>query len=127
VQDEALELVLDAIENYVKTKLVSDPNSKVEPYRRADVLQAILGANSLSNAQLAYNQEQASTILCGTSSINSETESALHKIGIRIKRGGKHPKLIYGKDDRYVLTTASTGSDIKGCRNLVADIKRKYF
>ncbi|MFK8080519.1 MAG: hypothetical protein AB8B97_09550 [Granulosicoccus sp.] len=126
VQNEALEMVLDAIDNYLKTKVASDEKAD-EPIRRADVLQAILTANVLPDRPLASRRKKIKSILTGERDIKGETESALQKIGIRVKHGGKHPKLILGDDTRYVLTASSSGSDVNGWRNVVKEINRRFF
>ena len=40
---------------------------------------------------------------------------------------GKHPKIQYPNDDRYIITTASTTSDVRSGENLYSLIKKKFF
>ena len=127
VEDETLEMILDAIDHYLQYKLQSDPDRGAEPCRRADVLKGVLAANVLPAKNLELYRNRVSRALDGTRGINKETESALRKLGIHVKRGGKHHKLTLGEDTRYVLTAPSSSSDVQAWRNVVRDIERKFF
>ena len=127
VEGETLEMVLDAIEHYLQYKLQSDPDKEAESCRRADVLKAVLSANTLSTRTLEQYKSRLKKILDGTRGINRETESALRKIGIHVTHGGKHPKLTLGQDTRYVLTAPSSSSDNQAWHNVLRDIERKFF
>lgn len=126
-ENEALEMVLDAVQKYVETAFVSDANKGMQPCRRADILQAVLDSSSIKVRNVAKHREEVRQILTGKRRINQETASALRKIGVHTEAGGKHPKLKLFGDSRYVVTAASTGSDINGSSNLIADIRRRFF
>jgi len=126
-ENEALEMVLDAVQKYVDTAFVSGADKGVQPCRRADVLQAVLDSSSIKVRNVARHREEVRQILTGKRRINQETSSALRKIGVHTEAGGKHPKLKLFGDSRYIVTAASTGSDINGSSNLIADIRRKFF
>lgn len=127
VEDEALEMVLDAIDYYVRKKLIVDTDDGTRPCRRADVLQAVLDATILQDTQVAANRTKVRSILSGTRSINKETESDLQKMGIHVKRGGKHPKLFLAQDHRYKVTAPSSGSDVNGWQNVVRELNKVFF
>ena len=127
VEYESREMVLDAVEYYMKSKLESDPDKASESCRRADVLNAVLKANPLPVKPIEQRRNSVRNILKGKRSINKETESQLRKIGIRVSQGGKHPKLTLEADSRYVLTAPSSSSDRQAWHYLVRDIARKFF
>ena len=84
-------------------------------------------ATILQDTQVAANRTKVRSILSGTRSINKETESDLQKMGIHVKRGGKHPKLFLAQDHRYKVTAPSSGSDVNGWQNVVRELNKVFL
>ena len=59
--------------------------------------------------------------------MTSEIRQELLNMGITITDDGKHYKLTYHGDDRYVNTLAKTPSDWRGSKNAVAGINARLF
>lgn len=48
-------------------------------------------------------------------------------MGFRITSEGKHHKLTYYNDDRYIVTMSKSGSDWRGGDNLISEIKTRVY
>ncbi len=57
-------------------------------------------------------------------SMDSQIEKSLRQMGFDLRKTGKHHKIIFCGDPRYVVTMSKTGSDRRGGLNLVSQIRR---
>lgn len=57
----------------------------------------------------------------------SDLKPELKKLGFCYTEDGRHPKIQYPGDDRYIITVASTSSDHRAGDNLYALFKKKFF
>lgn len=94
--------------------------------RRQHVLGAF--ATGIPNVDvLRTDREKLKAALKDYRSMNSSTKSDLKGLGFDITEDGKHYKLIYMQDERYVFAVPKSGSDWRGGMNLVSDIGKRVF
>ena len=55
------------------------------------------------------------------------TASDLEELGFTISDGGKHYKITYMGDDRYVFALPKSGSDHRGGLNAASDIGKRVY
>ncbi len=104
-----------------------DAQSRVQPDgRRQHILDALVSANPPTGQADAY-KSQLKDLLRDYRSMDSKTRDALEELGFEISEDGKHFKLTYQGDDRYVFTLAKTGSDHRGGLNAASDIGKRIF
>ncbi|MGC4441538.1 hypothetical protein ABXW85_22030, partial [Streptococcus suis] len=60
-------------------------------------------------------------------SMSGDISRNLKELGFDISDDGKHYKLIYMQDDRYVFSLPKSGSDWRGGMNSVSDIAKRVF
>ena len=95
--------------------------------RRHHVISAVVLANSTATEQLENSREKLKKILNGYSKMSAVVRSDLVEMGFAITEEGKHYKLVYRSDDRYVFTLPKSGSDWRGSMNATSDISRLLF
>lgn len=113
---EIKELILSVLEDTI-------PNL-FQGSRRYDVVNDIVQNNNY----LRVPKERAAIIkkLLGTyTGLPTRLKQDLESFGFRITGDGKHYKLVYYGDDRYVFTLAKTPSDVRAGRNDAQGIIRK--
>lgn len=106
--DEIKEILLSILEEAGKNSL---PKS-----RRADVIADILSNNDYKGTVRAKKKD-IQNILSTYTKMNSDIRSRLQKFGFEISEEGKHYKLTYYGDDRYMNTISKTGSDWRVGKN----------
>lgn len=94
--------------------------------RRHDVLESVLKKNINDNDPISDKLAEIKRITKGYR-IASEMKPGLIKQGFQYTEDGRHPKIQYPNDDRYIITAASTTSDTRAGENLYALIKKKFF
>lgn len=94
--------------------------------RRYDVLESVLEKNMDDNDPISEKLTEIKKIAKGYR-IASEMKPGLIKQGFQYTEDGRHPKIQYPDDDRYIITAASTTSDTRAGENLYALIKKKFF
>lgn len=94
--------------------------------RRHDVLKGVLEKNTDDNDPISSKLAEIKKITKGYR-IASEMKPGLIKQGFQYTEDGKHPKIQYPNDDRYIVTTSSTNSEVRSGKNLYAEIKKKFF
>lgn len=115
---ELEEIVLDAL---------SDSASRVPgDSRRQHVLVAVLNANT-SSGEAGKRRESLKNLLRDYSSMDARTRKGLLDMGFQIEEEGKHFKLSYQGDDRYIFSLPKSGSDHRGGLNAASDISRLLF
>lgn len=94
--------------------------------RRYDVISDLLESNTAGNDT---RKERLATLKQITKGyrIASNMMVDLQKIGFVYSDEGRHPKIQFPGDDRYIVTCASTTSDVRAGENLYALIKKKFF
>ena len=60
-------------------------------------------------------------------SMTKTVRDGLEDIGFSISEDGKHYKLTYMQDERYLFTLPKTGSDHRGGKNAASDIAKRIF
>ena len=115
---EIKELILSVLEDTI-------PNL-FQGSRRYDVVNDIVQNNNY----LRVPKERANEIkrLLGTyTSLPARLKQDLEAFGFTITGDGKHYKLVYFGDDRYVITLAKTPSDVRAGKNDALGIIRKVL
>ena len=95
--------------------------------RKKDVLTDIVKNNGYHHIaeKKRYKLKQ---ILKGYKSINSSMKQDLKELGFEfLNSDGKHYKLIYKDDERYLITIAKTPSDNRSGDNIIGTISRIVF
>ncbi|MDY6955257.1 MAG: hypothetical protein SVO96_00010 [Pseudomonadota bacterium] len=95
--------------------------------RRQHVLTSILEANKLDDNTLEERREQLKKLLRGMTTIDGKMRRELEEMGFSISEDGKHFKLVFQGDDRYIYTLPKSGSDRRGGLNAVSDIGKRLF
>lgn len=116
--DELLDIALDAIAESIN-RVQSDG-------RRQHVLSAIARSNS-SAGESALRKARLKDLLREYRSMDAKTRAGLKELGFEIEDEGKHYKLIYQGDDRYVFPLSKSGSDYRGGLNSASDIAKRIF
>lgn len=115
IREFALRALSLALQNNIKSQT-----------RFADVISDLI-ANNLTEEELARRQAKIKELLSSYTGMTSEIRQELLNMGITITDDGKHYKLTYHGDDRYVNTLAKTPSDWRGSKNAVAGINARLF
>ena len=118
VEGEFVEIVHDA--------LSTAANQVQTDGRRQHVLQALREHNS-NSAPLKERKEQLKAALRQYSTMDRDTVRALETLGFSISDDGKHYKLTYMGDERYVFALPKSGSDHRGGLNAASDIGKRIF
>ena len=117
--NEVLGILLEAIKDAVSRV----PNDS----RRQHVLTSILDANRLQENPLESRREQLKKLLRGMRTIDGKLRRELEDMGFSISEDGKHFKLVFQGDDRYIFTLPKSGSDWRGGLNAASDIGKLLF
>lgn len=115
---EIKELILTVLDDAIPNLLKGS--------RRYDVVNDIVQNNNF----LRVPKERAKEIkrLLGTyTSLPTRLKQDLEAFGFTITGDGKHYKLVYFGDDRYVFTLAKTPSDVRAGKNDAQNIVRRVF
>jgi hypothetical protein len=116
--DEIISVVRDA---------AAEAISRVQPNgRREHILRAITTSNPPSQIP-SDGRERLKSLLRDYRSMTKEVRDGLHALGFTITEDGKHFKLIYKSDDRYVFPCPKTSSDHRAGLNLASDIAKRIF
>ena len=112
---EIREIVLDLLSDV----LASLPDKT----RRKDILTDIIEEN-IFDGQPDKRKDEIKKLLKGYSLITPAMKKDLENLGFTIIEEGKHLKLVYYGDNRYMTTAAKTPSDARTGSNLAAGIIR---
>lgn len=118
-EDEIRSVILEALNEYME-------KNSTERTRRSDIISDILKANGYLGRQ-KKNRQEIRDVLNKTNAaedIKKVLVPVLEKYGIRIEYGGKHKKIQFTDDERYIITASITASDYRTNKNLAADICR---
>jgi hypothetical protein len=118
IEGELLEIVLDALRT-AADQVQADG-------RRQHVLRSLCehGANA---TPLKERRDQLKAVLRQYSTMDRDTAKTLEALGFSISEDGKHYKLTYMGDERYVFTLPKSGSDHRGGLNAASDIGKRVY
>ncbi|MCI8670303.1 MAG: hypothetical protein HFI34_12440 [Lachnospiraceae bacterium] len=102
-----------------------DMDSNQMESRKYHILKSISLQNHVTNVA-GDIVEDLKNILNGDGSFNNAKRKRIIDLGFEIKEG-KHYKLTYKGDDRYMLTLAKTPSDYRSNKNAVSKAAKKIF
>ncbi|WP_167511424.1 hypothetical protein [Pseudobutyrivibrio xylanivorans] len=94
--------------------------------RKADVIKDIISQNE-QDGELEKRKQKVKEIFKGYKSVNGTMKKELEAIGFEVKEDGKHIKLIYFGDSRYMTTIAKTPSDNRTGNNVAGTILREMM
>ena len=117
-QDEKKELILSVL---------SDSLASIkEDTRRKHIVQDIIQQNTIKDV-LGKKREEVKRLLTDYSGLNGKLKQELQQLGFAITEDGKHYKLTYFNDKRYIIHMAKTPSDGRAGKNNVSNINNKVF
>ena len=115
------------IKAFVKDVLETSIEHISKDTRRYDVISDLIDSNfTEKDVTLEDKLEHVASATKGYRT-SSDLKKDLEEAGLVITGGGKHPKIQFKSDERYMLTCASTTSDVRAGDNLYAQIKKKFF
>ena len=117
-QGEIKDIVLSALENAIS----NTPKSS----RRAAVLNDIIRRNGFQHLG-DKKKQKIKDLLKGYDGMNNSLKQELIAFGFDIKEDGKHYKLTYFGDERYITILAKTPSDHRAGKNNSTDICRNML
>ena len=117
-QDEIKAILLDALESVL-------PNYDSESRRKA-VLQDIIASNDCKR-RAEERGEQLKNLLKGYKTLSGSIKRTLQDMGFVLTEEGKHCKLTYYGDGRYMVTLAKTPGDSRSGMNIALEIIKTMF
>jgi len=115
---ELLDIVIDAMVGSI---------DRVQPdSRRQHVLRAMCNSNP-GTGETGRRKEFLKELLRDYRSMDGKTKGGLKNLGFSIEEDGKHYKLVYQGDDRYIFPLPKSGSDRRGGLNCASDIAKRIF
>jgi hypothetical protein len=115
---EFLEVIVDSLNSAL--------NNTQNDSRRQHILSAIANSNS-AKGELRERRERLKDVLRQYQSMEKHTARELGGLGFTISEDGKHFKITYMGDDRYVFALPKSGSDHRGGLNAASDIGKRVF
>lgn len=104
--------------------LLDDALGKVEHgTRREDILEDLLQNNTYDRLP-EQRKQQVKTLFKGYKNVTGTMRQELAELGIAIHDDGKHYKLLYGDDPRYMVTIPKTPSDNRSGSNTAALVNK---
>ena len=121
VEDELYE---GEIKDQILEMLHNQMSQVKKKTRKEHILQDILECNEITGA-VDKKRKDIKRILKGYTKVGDSLKCDLKAYGFAIEKEGRHYKLIYKRDSRYLFTMAASGSDSQhGGGNLSAEIIR---
>lgn len=117
-QDEKKELILSVLSDSLANIL--------DDTRKKHIVQDIIQQNTIKEI-LSKKREEVKRLLTDYSGLNGKLKQELQQLGFTITEDGKHYKLTYFNDKRYIIHMAKTPSDGRAGKNIVSDINNKVF
>ena len=93
--------------------------------RKFHILNSILQQNSIVDTS-AEIKKQFRSVFADNATLNATMKKAIGHLGFEIE-DGKHYKLKYNGDDRYIFTMSKTPGDGRSMKNLRTQILRVLF
>jgi hypothetical protein len=94
--------------------------------RKKHVIESIIDVNRKRSVKRELLSE-IKAVLDNYRSMDAKTRSTLSRCGFEIIEDGKHYKLIFNNDHRYIITLAKTPSDVRNGKNTYSDLKKLCF
>lgn len=113
--DEIQDTILSILE-----EAFSNTESKT---RRADILSDIIENNQYQHLS-EKRKQKVKAIFKGYKNLSGAIKQELMELGITISEDGKHYKLTYNNDPRYMVTVGKTPSDNRAGNNNAALINK---
>lgn len=123
---EEEELFTGEIKDIVLSVLSDALNNVPESSRRRDVLDDIIKQNNYARV-LEARQAELKNTMKAYQRMTSLIKQILNDLGIEISEDGKHYKLKYFGDSRYVESLSKTPSDGRGNKNMISQIINKML
>lgn len=123
---EEYDLFDGEIKEVVLSSLKKSLLSCYEDGRFHHILSAIVSAN-VDAGELSDRDKKLKQTLVGYRGMTPKIRSSLADIGFTINEEGKHYKITYYEDTRYMYILSKTGSDYRGSLNAYSDITKKVF
>lgn len=117
-ENEALEFIVEILD-----KALSESH---EGSRRQHVLRSLRAAN-VSNGSREEIMSRVKALLSNYRKLEGSISHELEELGFDIASEGKHHKITFKGDSRYVISMAKTSSDHRAGKNLVSQIKAELF
>ena len=122
-QGEEEEFYPDEIKDVILSILDEVLANTEEKTRRADILEDLLENNSYQH--LSENRKKkVKAIFKGYKNLSGSMRQELEELGITISGDGKHYKLTYKNDPRYMVTIGKTPSDGRAGNNTAALVNK---
>ncbi len=126
-QGEEDELYSGEIKDFALAALADAAVNSEAGSRKKDILTDIVENNNYLHLT-EDKRQQLKSILKGYKTISSTIKQELIDMGFEfISDDGKHYKLTYNGDSRYLITLAKTPSDHRSGDNIIGTISRKVF
>lgn len=97
------------------------------PSRRYDILKSVIEENDKNQNGIDEKRRALKKCLHGYTRMTPAIKKELQEIGFTVIDDGKHIKLIFMDDDRYIGTLSKTGSDHRGGDNTAHDMISQIF
>lgn len=98
----------------------------VNKSRKYHILCSLIEANKCENTA-AEKRKRIKNCLHGYTKMSSTIYKELEAIGFTLSEDGKHIKLVFAEDPRYIGTLSKTGSDYRAGDNIAHDLIRLIF
>lgn len=94
--------------------------------RRKHIVQDIIQQNAIEDV-LSKKREEIKRLITDYNGLNGKLKQDLKQLGFSVSDDGKHYKLTYFNDKRYIIPMAKTPSDGRAGKNNVSNINNKVF
>lgn len=126
IMGEEQEFYTGEIKDMILSELSKSRELLAENCRRADIIKDVVQTNGYE--ELAEQRmEQLRAVMKTYDGMSKKTRKILQALGFIITEEGKHYKLTYYNDERYVVTLAKTPSDARAGKNNISFIKNKVY
>lgn len=123
---EETELFPDEIKAILLDALEAELPKYEEKTRRHTVIEDVIRENDCKKTA-GEKAEKLKNLLKGYKSLSGSLKRELQNMGFEITDDGKHSKLTYYGDSRYMATLAKTPSDGRSGSNIAAEMIRTMF
>jgi hypothetical protein len=122
-EGEIKDMVIKILEKELKSM---DADSNLKESRKYHVLKSIIQGNPKTEKGEQI-RALLRDILNKDGSFNGVKRRQLNDLGFTVEEGGKHYKITFANDDRYMFTLAKTPSDFRSNLNTVTKAANKIF